>query len=129
MFDLDLNYLKEIRVKNFFLDLARTGQGLTARQFTMETEDVFAFLDENFNVVETFLKANKKRPFKKFIPGQVNHGYFLDQRHVAYTYAKYPYKECKIDIYDLDTRKMVLTLKWEQSHSPTQAASARQSSE
>jgi hypothetical protein len=121
LFDLDLDYLREIRVKNYFLDLARTGQGLTARQFTIETENVFAFLDENLNIMETFLKANNKRPFKNFNLLQVNHGHFLDQRLAAYTYAKYPYKNCNIDIYDLETRKMLLTLKWDQSHSPTQA--------
>jgi hypothetical protein len=118
LFDLDLNYKKEVRVNTDILKLQDTKNGFVA--FGTFGEYLFAKLDSNFNVIETFVKAKKTTPFRNMYPQSLNMGYLLTENKIAHTSWLFTSKNCKADIFDINTQKNVASLNWEQSHSPTQ---------
>lgn len=118
-FDLDVNYKGEGRIKSNFTGLANVS-GQLLGFFNYKREHVYAVLDINFNIVSGFVKAHQKAPFKNFYPQLLNMGYFLDDNFVAHTNRIYPNKQCKVDIYDVDSKKLSVSLEWEQPHSMTE---------
>jgi hypothetical protein len=117
-FDLDLNYLNEIPVGRDFVEIHRNRDMLVScRMFQYDT--IFASLDDEFNVVETFVNADKKIPVEGFPPPLSNFGIILNNGLVAHTYRWYPFKNCKIDIYDIYSRQPKVALSWQQPFSPT----------
>lgn len=117
-FDRDLNYIKEIKLKNEFSKVARIGKNLVAL-LNFEEECVFGILDKDFKTVQTVVKANKKIPAERFRPWNLNTGFFLDERLVSHSYSLFPNKNCKVDIYNVYNGELVVTLPWEQPFSPT----------
>ncbi len=121
LFDLDLNYLSEKRMSTSFIN-----------QITKITEDryiasvhnrdfIFYFLDKDFNVLERFLKADRKTPFKKMFSFMMGTGMILDEKTAAYTILWQTNRDAFVDIYDIHTRKKTLTLKWKSPYPlPTQ---------
>lgn len=121
MFDLDLNYLREEKVTDKFFSMFGSNKGILA--FAYWTQGyVFALIDEEFNEFETFVKANKKIPFDRFYPPLLNMGFMLNGNLAAHTYRLQPRKQCKLDVYDINTTKRVITLKWEQPFTPSQGS-------
>jgi len=118
LFDLDLNYKREVRVNTDILKLKDIKDGFVA--FGAFGDYLFARLDKNFKVIETFVKADKTMPFRNMFPQSLNMGYLLTGNKIAHTAWLFTSKNCKADILDLSTQKNIVSLKWEQSHSPTQ---------
>jgi hypothetical protein len=118
-FDFDLNYLDERPIGRDFIEIQRSQDMLlSCRMFQHDT--VFASLDDEFNVVETFVNADKKIPVEGFPPPLVNFGIILNNGLVAHTYRWYPFKNCRINIYDTCARQSKVVLSWEQPFSPTE---------
>lgn len=107
----NLEFIRDIPVRNAFLDLSVTGKGLTA--FLYRHENVFAFLDGNFNIAKTFCPAERDLPFDGYYPRLLNQGFFLSPTQTAHTRWAQHEKKCKIDVYDLENLEKVLTLTWE----------------
>jgi hypothetical protein len=116
LFDLELNYLDERRTPALGLSLKKSGNGFLA--FGNFGDKLFARMDNDFNVVETFVDVNKKVPFKNMLPQLYNVGQLLDEQTVAYSTWLYVNKDCKIDIFDINQKKVILSLKWEQPYPP-----------
>lgn len=118
-FDRDLNYTKEIKINNKIMTMARVGKTLVATSNYGGEENVFAVLDKDFNIVKTIVKANKKMPAERSQHWHLNKGFFLDEKLVSHSFVLFPNKKCKVDVYDVNTEKLVATLPWEQPFSPT----------
>lgn len=121
MFDLDLNYLREVKVQDKFFNMYGTNKGVLAFAYWTQGH-VFAFIDKDFNETETFVKANQKMPFDQFYPPLLNNGFLLNGTLAAHTYRLQPRKECKLDVYDINTKKRVITLNWKQPFTPSQSS-------
>lgn len=119
LFDLDLNYIKEFKVDSRFGRMNRVGENLVAMLTSIKQENVFAILDSNFNIVNTFVIANQKLPFERFIPRFMNAGYFPGKNLLAHSYWCFPYKKCHVNIHDLNG-ELVVTLPWEQPFTPNE---------
>lgn len=117
LFDLDLNYIKEIKTDSRFRRMDRVGVDLVA-MLNYKNEDVFAILDKNFKIVNTIVRANNKIPFERFWPTLLNMGYFLEKNLVAHSYWVFPREECNVNIHKLNG-DMVAMLTWEQPFIPT----------
>jgi len=119
-FDPDLNYLEELKNKTDFDKIYCNGQKPPIAMLDYTASDVIAFLDSRFEVKDSFIKANKKIPFDRFYPMLLNMIYFMNNNTAAHTYYIYPSKNCKIDIYDITSRKKTITLSWDQPFTPNQ---------
>jgi hypothetical protein len=118
-YDLDLNYIDEVKLTNQYNYVYGSSRGVIAF-LTFEDDNAFAFLDESFKPVELFVKANKTIPFDRFYPQLLNKRFMLSPDLVAHSYYLQPGKTCRIDIYDLSSRTGTVSLKWEQPFSPNQ---------
>ncbi len=119
-FNLDLDYVEEIKMIKRFEKIYCNGQKPPIAMLDYTASDVIAFLDSRFEVKDSFIKANKKIPFDRFYPPLLNMIYFMNNNMVAHTYYIYPSKSCKIDIYDITSRKKTMTLSWDQPFTPNQ---------
>jgi hypothetical protein len=117
-FDLDLNFIKEIKLINQFFRLGKTDSGYIG--LLIDVDYIFALLDKNFNTVESFIKPNRKAAFEKMYPFMLYKGYLVDERTVAHSERVFTKKDCIVDIYDLVQKKIIVTLKWQQRNTPTQ---------
>jgi hypothetical protein len=82
---------------------------------------VFEFLDQNFNTIETLVKSTTKSPFDQYYQRWLNEAYFLRGGLGGHSFWRQPWKDCKVDIYDLDKKKLKVSLQWEQSNPPSQS--------
>lgn len=119
LFDLDLNYLGEIKVDPKTARISSLGDSNRFIAFGYFKGKIFAFLDRDFKIMETFVPEVTKGPFPGLTPTHLNFGYFLNNSQFAYSLTYFTGKECSADIYDADTKEISLTLKWEQDHLPT----------
>ncbi len=120
-FDFDLNYKNEIRINPAFSRMRNTGKMFTASG-NFPDNKLFSILDRHFNTLETFVTHDLSIPFKvRFPPQFFNRCYLVSDRQVAYTYWLYLTKQCKVDIFDIDTRVKITSLKWNQSNTPSQS--------
>lgn len=117
LFDHDLNYLKEIKLKGQFERVDRVGKILVAR-LNVHAKNVFAILDNKFEIVKTIVKSNTKAPFDQFYPRLLNVAFFLGEELLAHSYWLFPYKKCHVNIHDLKGG-LIVTLPWEQPFTPT----------
>jgi len=118
-FNLELDYVEEIKIEKNFTKIYCNGQKLMAMLYYKD-KDVIGFLDSRFEVVESFVQANKKIPFDRFYPMLLNMVYFLNGQEVAHGYYVFPYKRCEVAIYHIPSKKKLMTLSWDQPFSPTQ---------
>jgi hypothetical protein len=84
--------------------------------FKLNAGHLFARLDKNLKVVETFVPVKKKLPFKSLYPTILNAGYILDEHTVARASALLLNRECKVDISDIKSKKITVSLKWKNPH-------------
>jgi len=117
-FDSNLNLEREIRINSNYEKIARVGKNMVATFSSLE-DDMFALLDENLQVIRTAIKTNKTFPFKRVYKHHLNEGFFLDGNMVSHSYSMFLYKNCKVNIHDISTGKLVAVLNWEQPFSPT----------
>jgi hypothetical protein len=117
-FDIHLNLTKELKIKSKFEDIARVGKEIVATHASIE-RNFFALLDNNFQVVRTFVKANNTFPFKRVYKHHLNEAFFLGDNLVSHSYSMFLYKLCTVNIHDIRKGMLVLKLKWEQPFSPT----------
>jgi len=116
-FDRDLNYITEKRIKIMWSEIFLSSRGITA--FTYGRDQVFAFLDKDFNIVENYVPANKNTPIDWYNSRYSNQGYFLRNGLLAHGFYKCPTKNCKVDIYDPVKKKFLVSLKWFQPNPPS----------
>lgn len=111
LLSLDLEFIREVPVKTTFSEVTVTQKGLTA--FLFRGQDVFAFLDKDFNVTKSFCPTEKDLPFEGYYPRLLNQGFFLSPTLAAHTRWAQHEKECNVNVYDLESLERVLTLTWE----------------
>jgi hypothetical protein len=118
-FDRDLNYKREQKLDIRFEVMAQTSFGLMATD--PEHKHMFAFLDGQFNVVDTFVEKYDKLPFKEyfFYESMLNKEFFVGKNIVGHSHRHQINKKCKIDLYNLESRAHTISLHWEQTTKPT----------
>lgn len=119
LFDLDLNYMRELRVNPFFQRISSLKGDRQFIALGLFKKKVFALLDQDFKIKEKFIDKNTTSRLPQMYSVILNHGYFLNESKFVFTRRYYDEKECHADIYDVDTRKVILTLRWEQDRRPT----------
>jgi len=117
-FDEDLNYLGEKKLMKLYVIMSQTGGIIAGGQITKDK--VFTTFDRDFNEVEKFVDINTKLPFQQFHIGLLNKVYFLHGGYGVHTLSWYYEKACSLDIYNLATKKKILTLDWELPNNPTE---------
>lgn len=117
LFDFDLNFLKERKVDTNIRKLQKSDEGFIA--FGDFGKKIFGIFDKNLNLVETFLEPDRTLPFKGLYPTYLYTGYLLKENivHTSWLYVK---KECVADIFDVYSKKKIVSLKWKHPHPPTQ---------
>lgn len=107
--DLEPKGEKKLETATFGLLRAKRG-GFLARG--VYDNFLLARLNKDLKVIDRHIKldveAYRKRLFQ--------HVVLLDEASAALTTGVYDKKDCKIDIFDTDKKKFVLSLKWQQSH-------------
>lgn len=120
LFDSDLNYREEIKVHTGIRWISSLNDGKRFIASGFFDGKIFAFLDKNFEITGTFVSEVTKPHLPRMAPRLLNKGYFLNEDKIAFTQGYYTEKECRAEIYDVDTKKVCLTLTWEQDHNPTE---------
>jgi hypothetical protein len=115
-FDHSLNYKDEIKVDRSIEKLIILGnRKLGYGEFN---HFAFAALGDNFEIIETFSKIPECENINN-IPYQLLYkGYFLNGHEVAFTHRIYFNPECNLDIIDLGTKKIKLSLNWKHPSPP-----------
>ncbi len=116
VFDKELNYLEDIRlnsIENMELSPIKggfIGIGLYENKYN------FVVLDDKFKIKEKFVPLNKiPAGLSDYVfPMSLNKGCIIDENNVSRTFWHYINKECKIDIYDIQSKEKKLSLNWEQ---------------
>lgn len=119
-FDLDLNFIKETKILPYCRKIYHTSKANEFIAFGDFGPHVFALLDGNFTVANSFIEANTRTSFKNVFPSFINMGYILDGTKIAHTSWLYITRECQVDIYTIPGKKKINSLSWTQSHNPTQ---------
>lgn len=119
LFDTDLNYKKEIKTNPKTVRIAPIKGSKDFVAFGFFDGNVFAILDRDFKIKETFIKEITKSRLPRMYPRSLNCAHFLNERKFAFTQNWYTEKTCRADIYNIDGKKTGLTLKWEQDRLPT----------
>jgi hypothetical protein len=109
-FDLDLNYIKETRINDRIGRMVRVGNSF-ASQLRSKEDDAVAIIDNDFKIVRTIIKANKTLPFEGFFPPFLNMVYYPGNNLIAHSYWCLPFKECFVNIHDLEGN-MKVKLSW-----------------
>ncbi len=115
LFDLDLNYISEKKIaKSFITQIVKLKEN---RYIVVNVlgDFVFNFIDEKFNIVENFIKKDRKIYYKKLGLMQSKQGMILNENTAACTIPLQPTRQCFVDIYDIPTMKKILVLKWKNS--------------
>ena len=110
-FDRDLNYLGERKNTQRHSDLIKNENGFLGKGFYGTKR--LAFVNKDLEVVETFFEMNKKL-WQNFVLETVK---VLDGRTAILSPSVLRERECKLDIFDIFEKKVVLQLKWEHVHS------------
>lgn len=119
LFDLDLNFKREIKINTGISSISSLKEEKRFIAFGFFSGNVFAFLDQDFKIKETFVEEIKKSRLPNVYPRMLNAGYFLNKSQFAFTQKHYTDKVCKIKIYNADTKKVESTLTWEQDRLPS----------
>lgn len=120
LFDLDLNYQKEFKVDTKIERISALKGENRYIAFGFFKKKVFAILDRDFKIKETFFPAVTKSRLPRMYLSMLNSGHFLNENRFAFTRQYYTEKICTVDIYNVDTRKVILTLKWEHDRRNTE---------
>ncbi len=122
VFDYELNYIREYKCNNLKFDLERIypiKEGFLGFGESSSTSCCVAQFDNNFNIIDEFVPANKKLNWAWSDYFLVNTVRFLNQDTLAHSSARYYYKNCCIDLYHIRSKEKFLSLKWEQDYTPT----------
>lgn len=117
LFDPDLNLKNEIGVNQAIRQISRVNGKLVA--FGDFNDGIFALFDNDLKIIDTFGEKKRRIPFKNVLPTYLYMGYLLDEE-VADTSWFHVYSTCKVDIIDPVSKKIKVSLKWENPHTPTQ---------
>ncbi len=123
VFDYELNYIKEYKCSS--LDIVRIypiKEGFLAfvRPKLWENSYCVTQFDNNFNIVDEFVPANKKLNWVEWSHYiLMNNVHFLDQDTLSHSSLRCYYKNCCIDLYHIKSKEKFLSLKWEQDYTPT----------
>lgn len=117
-FDLDLNFIKEVRVNRSIRKILKSNGKWYA--FGDFDDKIFAVMDENLNIIDRFGQRDRKSPFQKLYPAALYMGYLLPGGEVADTSWLYVHSTCTIDILDITTKKKLHTLQWDNPYPPNQ---------
>lgn len=120
LFDMDLNYKNEIKIDPRIETISPLSHGNGFIAFGFFGGKVFAFLDRDFNIKETFFTEVKKGRLSNLYRRNLNYGKFLNNDRFIFTRDYYVDKICRVDIYSANARKLMQKLEWEQDHLPTE---------
>lgn len=117
-FDLDLNLKSEKSILHAIRKISKIKGNILA--FGDFGEKTFAHFDDEFKVIGYYGDRNRKIPFDRIPPGAMYMGYLLSDGKAADTNWLHCFSECKIDIVDIISKKVILSLTWNHPSPPTQ---------
>jgi hypothetical protein len=116
LFDSDLNLKNNISVNQAIRKISIVKGKIVA--FGDFNDGLFALLDKELKIIETFGEKSRKAPYKNLMPSYLYMGYLLN-REIADTSWFHVYSTCKVDIIDPESKKTKISLKWKNPHPPT----------
>lgn len=119
-FDKELNLEKEVRVPVSIRKIL-FGKG-KYYAFGDFDKNIFAVYDADFKKLETFGIRNRKAHLEIRFPATLYMGYLLIGGEVADTSWLHISSKCKVDIIEIENRKVKCTLEWDHPSPPNQKA-------
>lgn len=117
LFDKELKFLRHQYVLRQVADMLKSGSSIYARGYFDKKN--FAMLDDKLEIRERFreIPTNTRGPFFDFY----HYGGFLFPDRTVGAVTKLLFEpECVIDIIDVDSKKVLRSLRWPHPHPPTQ---------